>query len=89
MILLVELTFGFYKRYVLLDPITDRYTDNAINVDELFIPYRRRYRNDRWYSALDLPFECKEVRYDISDIDLTKGTATLSAIYNKYPELLL
>jgi hypothetical protein len=90
MILLVELTRGrFGSRYVLLDSTTDKYTNETGNIKDLLTYYVGRYRKDALYSEVDLLPVWKEARYDITGIDLTDATEALSAIYEKYPEILL
>ena len=89
MILLVELTAHSQNRYMLLDTIADRYTNGSISIKRLLTFNVGKYRKEALYSELSLPPTWKEVKYDVSDINLTNVTEALSTIYTKYPELLL
>jgi hypothetical protein len=96
MILLVEFTGPFVEftgpydpRYILLNSVTNEYTDEYGSIKELLTYYKGKYRCGKLYTDIELHPLWKEAKYDVSDIDLTNVTEALSAIYAKYPELLL
>jgi hypothetical protein len=89
MTLLVEFTGRYDNRYIFLDSVTNKYTDEYGSIKELLAYYKGKYRNRVVYTDVKLPPVWKESKYDVSDIDLTNVTEALSSIYTKYPELLL
>ena len=89
MILLVEFTGPYTRRYILLDSVTNEYTDEHGSIKELLTYYKGKYRCGKLYTDVVLAPVWTESKYDVSDIDLTNKDTALSLIYDKYPELLL
>jgi len=94
MILLVQFTRdGYETRYILVDTVSDKFTDENSSIEHLIKNTNLQRHTKYWkigFSNIVLDTGWNQTNYDVSDVNFAGyATATISAIYSKYPELLL
>jgi hypothetical protein len=95
MILLVQFTkSGYETRYVLVDTVIDKFTDEYPSIEYLIKNTKLQRHTKYWKVGFSniviVGTGWNQTNYDVSDVNFAGyATATISAIYNKFPELLL